>query len=200
MENQKTSNRFCFVVQLLDSSGCEHLDRFGNKLLIQTIVYRIRDYFSLSGAKYWLAVHDCDKNEDGTPKRPHLHVVVHLGVSRRKYLQIISELSDWTMLSSDAFSAEPVNNLEGCLRYLIHLDNPEKFQYPSNVVQTNASETFSCAISTVEVYSASNLIALCENNNFDKIAILRSLGLERYQRYRSAITDICQAGVQLAMK
>lgn len=200
MENQKTSNQFCFVIQLLDSSGDPHVDCFGNSVSPNFIETRVRDYFSLSGAKFWMARHDSDTNEDGTNKRLHLHCVVHLGVSRRSYLQIIKELSSWTGICADAVSAESVNNLEGCLRYLLHLDNPEKFQYEKRIVTSNALETFDNALAAVEVYSATNLIALCESCKFDKIAVLRTIGIERYQKYRSVISDICQCGVQLSMK
>lgn len=81
---------------------------------------------------YWYIFHDRDLDENGTIKKKHLHLVC--------------------FDSSPATISKAVKNFEGCtlpncveacksgramLRYLIHKDDPDKFQYESKDVQTN---------------------------------------------------------------
>lgn len=200
MEKQRTSNQFCFVIQMQASNGQNHIDSFGSTVSPESIPNRLQSYLSLTGCRFWYIVHNHDVDSENNPKRLHLHLVVHLGVSRRQYLMLIKEIANWCFIPTDAISVESVNNLEGCLRYLIHMDNPEKFQYSEKDVVTNSVTTFKESINAQEVYSASKLISICEVNNFDRIAVLRSIGLERYTRYRQVINDICQCGVALVQR
>lgn len=77
--------------------------------------------------------HDKDVNADGTPKKPHWHVVLIFdGV---KTGGTVAELM-WTF--GGVVAPNPaeffVNSLRGIARYLCHLDNPEKWQYdPADV-------------------------------------------------------------------
>ena len=75
-------------------------------------------------------LHDKDVNGDGTPKKPHRHVLVAFdGVKSREQA---AELFD----RIGGVGAEPVNSLYGMTRYLPHMDNPEKAQYSTMDVLT----------------------------------------------------------------
>lgn len=75
-------------------------------------------------------LHDKDVNGDGTPKKPHRHVLVAFdGVKSREQA---AELFD----RIGGVGAEPVNSLYGMTRYLTHMDNPEKAQYSTMDVLT----------------------------------------------------------------
>ena len=75
-------------------------------------------------------LHDKDVNSDGTPKKPHRHVLVAFeGVKSREQA---AELFD----RIGGVGAEPVNSLYGMTRYLTHMDNPEKAQYSTMDVLT----------------------------------------------------------------
>ena len=68
-------------------------------------------------------LHDKDLDPDGNPKKPHWHVILMFeGV--KSYSQI-KEITD----SLNAPIPQAVNGLVGTARYLIHKDNPDKFQY-----------------------------------------------------------------------
>lgn len=69
-------------------------------------------------------LHCYDFNPDGSIKKPHFHIVVYFG-SVKSYEQIIEEFV------SPLHGAIPqrVHNLRSMVRYLVHLDNPEKYQY-----------------------------------------------------------------------
>lgn len=67
-------------------------------------------------------IHDKDTNEDGTPKKPHMHILFKVGNNARHINSIAKEVG----------IAE--NYLQGCnkksmLMYLIHLKNEDKTQY-----------------------------------------------------------------------
>ena len=69
-------------------------------------------------------LHDKDVNPDGTVKKSHWRVVLAFG-SKKSYKQV-KEITD--KLNSPI--PQKVHNMKGQVRYLVHLDNPEKYQYP----------------------------------------------------------------------
>ena len=69
-------------------------------------------------------LHDKDVNPDGTVKKSHWHVVLAFG-SKKSYKQV-KEITD--KLNSPI--PQKVHNMKGQVSYLVHLDNPEKYQYP----------------------------------------------------------------------
>ena len=81
----------------------------------------LTERFNLQWARSPL--HDSDFNADDTQKKPHWHVVlVFDGVKRYEQVKEISDTINATI-------PQKVHNLQGLMRYFIHLDNPEKAQY-----------------------------------------------------------------------
>lgn len=68
-------------------------------------------------------IHDADYNPDGTPKKPHIHFVVCF--EGNKSFEQIRELTE----KLNAPVPQKVASVNGLVRYFIHKDNPEKFQY-----------------------------------------------------------------------
>lgn len=68
-------------------------------------------------------IHDKDINPDGDPKKPHWHILL-VFENKKNYEQIkmITDLVNGTIPQKCASS-------KGLVRYMIHLDNPEKYQY-----------------------------------------------------------------------
>ena len=73
-------------------------------------------------------LHDKDANPDGEPKKPHWHVVVMF--KGKKSQKQVQEISD----KLSGVRPEPVKDIRAYARYLCHLDNPEKYQYPTDEV------------------------------------------------------------------
>ena len=73
-------------------------------------------------------LHDRDKLADGSPKKPHYHVL--LTFSGNKSLDQIKAISD---LCSGVLPI-PVESIQAYFRYLWHADNPEKAQYQQSDV------------------------------------------------------------------
>ncbi len=76
-------------------------------------------------ACYISPLHDKDINEDGkTPKKPHYHVFLIFDSKKsREQIKIITD-------SFGGVGQELIRSKRGYARYLCHLDNPEKHQYP----------------------------------------------------------------------
>lgn len=68
-------------------------------------------------------LHDQDVNPDGTPKKPHWHVI--LVFDNVKAFHQVEELTE----KINAPIPQPCSSLRGYVRYLVHTDNPEKHQY-----------------------------------------------------------------------
>lgn len=69
-------------------------------------------------------LHDRDVNPDGTLKKPHWHGIIRFekALNAREAMEFISELRG-------PIPMIPAGSTRSCARYLVHLDNPEKFQY-----------------------------------------------------------------------
>lgn len=68
-------------------------------------------------------LHDADVNADGSAKKPHRHIV--MSFPTMKSLNQVQEISN---LVSGVLPV-PVQSMIGMIRYLGHLDNPDKVQY-----------------------------------------------------------------------
>jgi hypothetical protein len=93
---------------------------------------------TLSKKYYWIE-HDKDfyideKTGEIIPKKNHIHLLMTFSTARslttvKNYFAEFSELKE--------NSYEKINNMHGQIRYQIHADNPEKFQYYQFEINTN---------------------------------------------------------------
>lgn len=103
-------------------------------------------------------LHDKDINPDGTPKKPHFHVL--LLFESVKSPQQVKEM----LKKVKSVGCEKVNSVRGYTRYLCHLDNPEKHQYNPAGVQSLSGADYQ---STVELASdrretSREIISFCQ--------------------------------------
>lgn len=75
-------------------------------------------------------LHDRDVNPDGELKKDHYHLV--LNYKGNKSFEQIDELAR----SLKAPIPQRINSLTGAVRYLTHMDNPEKYQYNTSDILT----------------------------------------------------------------
>lgn len=73
-------------------------------------------------------LHDKDFDATGVPKRPHIHVLL-LYEGKKSYEQI-KEITD----RLNAPVPQKCANAKGLVRYMAHLDNPQKFQYDKGLI------------------------------------------------------------------
>lgn len=84
-------------------------------------------------------IHDKDTNPDHTMKKEHYHVLLMWdGPTTEKNARAICESFGGVM------EPIPVQSLTGAVRYLIHMDNPEKYQYKKkDVVELGVADFIS---------------------------------------------------------
>ncbi|MDI6545795.1 replication protein [Leuconostoc suionicum] len=75
-------------------------------------------------------LHDKDVNPDGEKKKPHYHLV--LNYKGNKSFEQIDEIAR----ALKAPIPQRISSLTGAVRYLTHMDNPEKYQYDSSLIET----------------------------------------------------------------
>lgn len=73
-------------------------------------------------------LHDKDTNADGTPKKPHWHILL-LFEGKKSYEQV-KELTD----KLHATIPQKCASSKGLVRYMAHLDSPEKVQYDRGAI------------------------------------------------------------------
>lgn len=93
---------------------------------------------------YFYILHDKDKDKSGNYIKPHLHFVI----KGRHCLWKWSEL-----LGIPEHMIEKTRSITGAVRYLIHKDNPEKYQYSPDDVFTNNASAFHKFIADQNSYS-----------------------------------------------
>lgn len=73
-------------------------------------------------------LHDQDLDPDGNPKKPHWHII--LAFDGKKSWDQVKEITD----QLHAPIPQRIASTRGAVRYMAHLDNPEKHQYPSSKI------------------------------------------------------------------
>lgn len=144
-------------------------------------------------------LHDMDTNPDGEIKKSHWHVLITFETTKTKEQaeQLISLIS--------GVGCEVIQSLRGYARYLCHLDNPEKHQYPTEDVRALCGADYSSAIGLPtdkykaikemmeyirqnEIYSYSDLLDYCSIERFDWFRVLCDNGtvvMKEYLKSRS---------------
>ncbi|MBP1890125.1 signal recognition particle GTPase [Clostridium moniliforme] len=84
--------------------------------------------------EYAYIIHDKDKNENGELKKPHIHLIMRF---KNNQPQNIKYISKWFNLNPNFVSKIKSKKFEDAIKYLVHLNAPEKFQYLINEVTAN---------------------------------------------------------------
>lgn len=126
-------------------------------------------------------LHDKDLNPDGTPKKPHWHVI--LAFEGKKSVEQV----DKVIKAFNGVGIVKINSVRGYARYLCHLDNPEKVQYPTeDVIALSGADFFSYIGLPTDKYKAvSEMIAFCkEKDIYSYSALLEYAQDQRYDWFR----------------
>ena len=73
-------------------------------------------------------LHDKDVNPDGEPKKPHWHVLILFG-GLKSFDQVVDLLKPL-----NCPIPQICQNARSAVRYMSHMDNPDKAQYPSSKI------------------------------------------------------------------
>lgn len=109
-------------------------------------------------------LHDIDCNADGEVKKPHWHVLLMFG-GVKSYDQVLELTKDF-----NAPIPQRCHNAKAMVRYMAHLDNPEKAQYSisdikahggvdiSELLRPSSSERYSIISDMIEYIKSDNVI------------------------------------------
>lgn len=139
-------------------------------------------------------LHDSDLNPTGEPKKAHYHVfVMYESVKTvEQFLELCEKIG--------GVGYKKVNSIRGMARYLCHLDNPEKARYLPDDVITIGYEDYYDVITLPsdkygmirdimgfcdcnDVYSFSDLLSYCANNQEDWFRLLCDSGTYVIKEY-----------------
>ena len=79
------------------------------------------------GCEWFAALHDKDVKPDGTPKKPHYHIIMRF--EGTKDFSVVAR--DLGLTENDI---EKSKSFKYGVRYLIHMDSPEKARYDKSVI------------------------------------------------------------------
>ena len=105
-------------------------------------------------------LHNMDINPTGEKKKEHYHVIVMF--EGKKSLEQVTEIFS----KIGGVGLEKINSLRGYARYLCHLDNPEKYQYPQEEIIQMCGADYPNVIGLItDKYKCiSQMVDFCEQN------------------------------------
>lgn len=90
-----------------------------------------KEQLQLTGLQVAISpLHDKDKDPTGEPKKPHYHVI--LCYAGPTSCNVVKALTD----SLNCPIPQPLEQVRGYYRYFTHMDNPEKYQYSPDTIET----------------------------------------------------------------
>ena len=130
-------------------------------------------------------LHDKDTNPNGETKKEHYHIML-LYDAPHTYEQAQNV---FTMIG--ATKCEIVNSTRGQARYLCHLDNQEKYQYPTNEVKCLNGVDYLTLIElpTDELQSVREMIAYIKENNVRAFSDIVEYAAEHNENWYRALVQ-----------
>jgi len=144
--------------------------------------------------KYSAILHDKDiilEGEDkGKIKRAHYHIVLNTYDKIRKST-LINKLSNMLKIDKETITIDPLNDKNALLRYLLHLDNPEKHLYPPFEIFTNEPQAVELAMNYMpNEITPESIMAITHSVKGNKFLLMKQIGIDNYCRYERAIKVI----------
>lgn len=141
---------------------------------------------------YGAILHDKDFTEDGEKKTPHIHAVFELKAVRGVRLgTTLNKICECLRVLPDAVTIEKYTSFEGSFQYLIHKNNPEKYQYDKSAIRSNMDAedvtNYLDAVTNAFDFDAWNRICKESRALPD---VIKKVGLSYYNMYRSTICDL----------
>ena len=150
----------------------------------------LKKYLDDFASVYGFIFHNLDVLPTGTLKTYHIHAVFTLK-KRKRISTIINDLANACDVSTFAVTVESMTSFEGSFQYLLHKNNPEKFQYPVSDIVTNmeADEVEVMLDARSVGVGFAEIKAICIAST-DMLDVIERLGIGVYQHYRATVRDI----------
>ena len=185
--NQRLSSEFAIVID----STIKY--EFNERILTNQDII---NYCTTYGVAYWFIEHKEEKilNSEGVllkTKFNHFHLVIKFQKTRKRQITIINDISKYFDIPKVCISVQYASSIYAMIRYLIHLDNPEKEQYTEDMIYTNDRATMNYALNfNCAIMNTQDLIKAIDLSNGDTIKLMCLIGLGNYQKYWACIREI----------
>lgn len=130
-------------------------------------------------------LHDSDINPDGTPKKPHYHVILMFETVKttEQVKEIIEQIG--------GVGVEKINSLRGYARYLIHADNPEKAQYNKADIKQFGGADYEaiCSLASDKYAAIREMISYCTDHRIISYADLLRYASENREDWFRCLCD-----------
>ena len=130
-------------------------------------------------------LHDKDVNEDGTLKKPHWHVVFIMDMAcSDKDARFIIDIIN-------GVGCERVMSITGMVRYLTHMDDPEKAQYDKSDVVSLCGADYQSYINNPDNFMKTlmEICMYCEENDISDYAKLVSYCMHEKKEWWATINN-----------
>ena len=151
--------------------------------------------FSMKMEEYYYIVHDKDYDEFGTLKTKHIHWLFRIKEKQKRLKTVLNEVNNELFNGSDQtrslISIESWKNYEATIQYLVHKNNPEKYQYKVEEVHTNDFETLKQVMDyAVDTNLTIDKIKYLCTKNTTLCGVLEDVGLINARNYLNVIRTI----------
>lgn len=182
----KQIRRFNCVIECLPSegqTGARYTD-------FDQISATLKDLSRGLPCSYWAIVHDQDLDEEtGQIKRPHIHLVMETQ-TRHTCLGVVRSIADGFGINQNRVSVRECKHLKLAIRYLTHLDDPEKAVYNPFDIIHNEQETLSEAMLSANDDLTIEALEKAIRSSRNEKELAYKIGLHNYNRYRATIRDL----------
>ena len=145
-------------------------------------------------------MHDKDEDEHGNLKTTHYHLVVQLNAQCR-LKTFLNFIVDTFHCNENQVSIEKCSSIEMQTRYLVHLDDFDKYQYDAHDMVSNNDEFVKKCMSYFKSISCvDDLIAICQEYKNNLLKLMSVICYENYKKYRVVIADIRREILGLPIK
>lgn len=158
---------------------------------IENLKIKLNEYCNERFNLFAFILHDKDLLDDNSPKTNHIHLIGIYKNNRQRLSTILNDLSVHLSISEMAISIDKMNDINGSMQYLLHRNNPQKYQYDIGAIMSNLQieELNTYMQRESNTLSTSGLLDIIRNSQ-SKIEVYESIGLEYYRQYRQVINDL----------
>ena len=178
-----------------------------NKLIRVISTDEIVEFLKTMNCDYYVIKHIKEVNQDtGLVKKDHIHIVIHMISPRKRCGTLINEFVEGLNCEpipkyENAFHIELCRSLYYSVRYLMHLDSPDKETYFITDVKTNNVDFLNYAFNIdSQRLNFSSLVSILQSVNYSKSKCMSIIGLDNYTRYHYCIDTLCNDYVVYGVK
>ena len=130
-------------------------------------------------------------DDEGRYKTPHYHVVITFE-SNYRVETILNWVADLFYANKNQISIEKCNSVPMQVRYLIHKDDLDKYQYKEyeiTCIEKDKDYVHRCMLMIKQIIDVDDLLAIMDA--YPRLRdLIRVIGADNYRKYRSIIIDL----------